>query len=124
MTFTPTQAGHGTFAGVYHPAQAVTAAMVHPIMQQSQTMAGAVDMVGPGGSVYQPTQQAQINWPSNYWNRDGIFFLFHKQQNKKFKSNLGIFLGELKQVWIEGNVKKMQNWLDLSVNHPLQVGKS
>lgn len=53
-----------------------------------------------------------------------FFFLFHKQQNKKFKSNLGIFLGELKQVWIEGNIKKMQNWLDLSVNHPLQVGKS
>ncbi|KAL4598728.1 hypothetical protein ACB092_11G078200 [Castanea dentata] len=66
VTFTPTQAGHGTFAGVYHPAQAVTAAMVHPIMQQSQTMAGAVDMVGPGGSVYQQTQQAQINWPNNY----------------------------------------------------------
>nr|XP_023891926.1 GBF-interacting protein 1-like isoform X2 [Quercus suber]POE61410.1 gbf-interacting protein 1 [Quercus suber] len=66
VTFTPTQAGPGTFAGVYHPAQAVTAAMVHPIMQQSQTMAGAVDMVGPGGSVYQQTQQAQINWASNY----------------------------------------------------------
>ncbi|GMY09621.1 GBF-interacting protein 1 isoform X2 [Fagus crenata] len=66
VTFTPTQGGHGTFAGVYHPAQAVTAAMVHPLLQQSQTMAGAVDMVGPGGNVYQQTQQAQINWPSNY----------------------------------------------------------
>ncbi|KAG6724756.1 hypothetical protein I3842_03G272200 [Carya illinoinensis] len=66
MTFTPTQAGHGTFPGVYHPAQAVTAAMVHPLLQQSQSMAGAVDMAGPGGSVYQQPQQAQINWPSNY----------------------------------------------------------
>ncbi|XP_008229782.1 PREDICTED: mucin-12 isoform X2 [Prunus mume] len=66
VTFTPTQAGHGTFAGIYHPAQAVTAATVHPLLQQSQTMAGAVDMVGPGGSVYQQPQHAQINWPSNY----------------------------------------------------------
>ncbi|BBG99877.1 Kinase-related protein of unknown function D, partial [Prunus dulcis] len=63
VTFTPTQAGHGTFAGIYHPAQAVTAATVHPLLQQSQTMAGAVDMVGPGGSVYQQPQHAQINWP-------------------------------------------------------------
>ncbi|KAJ7960226.1 GBF-interacting protein 1-like isoform X2 [Quillaja saponaria] len=44
VTFAPTQAGHGTFAGIYHPAQAVTAATVHPFLQQSQTMAGAVDM--------------------------------------------------------------------------------
>ncbi|XP_024181060.1 mucin-12 isoform X1 [Rosa chinensis] len=63
VTFTPTQAGHG----FYHPAQAVSAAAVHPLLQQSQTMAGAVDMVGPGGSVYQQPQHAQqINWPSNY----------------------------------------------------------
>ncbi|XP_062152206.1 GBF-interacting protein 1-like isoform X2 [Alnus glutinosa] len=66
VTFTPTQAGHGTFPGVYHPGQAVTGAMVHPLLQQSQAMAGAVDLVGPGGSVYQQPQQAQINWPSNY----------------------------------------------------------
>ncbi|CAN6574073.1 unnamed protein product [Malus baccata var. baccata] len=66
VTFTPTQAGHGTFAGLYHPAQAVTAAAVHPLLQQSQTMAGAVDMVGPGGNVYQQPQHAQMNWPSNY----------------------------------------------------------
>nr|XP_017179709.2 LOW QUALITY PROTEIN: GBF-interacting protein 1-like [Malus domestica] len=66
MTFTPTQAGHGTFAGLYHPAQAVTAAAVHPLLQQPQTMAGAVDMVGPGGNVYQQPQHAQMNWPSNY----------------------------------------------------------
>ncbi|XP_054797714.1 GBF-interacting protein 1 [Prosopis cineraria] len=66
VTFAPTQAGHGTFAGIYHPAQAVTAATVHPLLQQSQTMAGAVDMVGPGGSVYQQPQHSQMNWPSNY----------------------------------------------------------
>lgn len=66
VTFTPSQAGHGTFAGIYHPGQAVTAAAVHPLLQQSQTMGGGVDMVGPGGSVYQQSQHAHINWPSNY----------------------------------------------------------
>ncbi|PON87984.1 GBF-interacting protein [Trema orientale] len=66
VAFTPAQGGHGTFAGIYHPGQAVTAAAVHPLLQQSQTMAGAVDMVGPGGSVYQQPQHAHINWPSNY----------------------------------------------------------
>ncbi|KAG2713874.1 hypothetical protein I3760_04G196300 [Carya illinoinensis] len=65
MTFTPTQAGHGTFPGVYHPAQAVTAAVVHPLLQQSQSMAEAVDMSGPGGSVYQQPQQTQINWSTS-----------------------------------------------------------
>ncbi|KAL5064019.1 hypothetical protein RYX36_025756 [Vicia faba] len=61
-------AGHGNFAGVYHhPAQAGTAGTVHPLLQQSQTMAGAVDMVGPGENVYQQQpQHAHINWPSNY----------------------------------------------------------
>ncbi|KAK7273468.1 hypothetical protein RIF29_14518 [Crotalaria pallida] len=67
VTFTPTQAVHGTFPGIYHHAQAVTAAAVHPLLQQPQTMAGAVDMVGPGGGVYQQQpQHAHINWPSNY----------------------------------------------------------
>ncbi|XP_062107111.1 GBF-interacting protein 1-like isoform X2 [Humulus lupulus] len=66
VAFTPAQAGHGTFAGIYHPGQAVTAAAVHPLLQQSQTMGGGVDMVGPGGSVYQQSQHAHINWPSNY----------------------------------------------------------
>ncbi|KAM7492436.1 hypothetical protein LguiA_035357 [Lonicera macranthoides] len=68
--FTPAQAGHhGTFAGIYHhpAAQPVTAAgAVHPLLQQSQTMAGPVDMVGPTASVYQQPQPAQINWPNNY----------------------------------------------------------
>ncbi|KAJ4824702.1 hypothetical protein Tsubulata_040806 [Turnera subulata] len=66
VTFAPTQAGHGTFASIYHPGQAVTAAAVHPLLQQSQSMAGAVDMAGPAASVYQQPQHQQINWPSNY----------------------------------------------------------
>ncbi|GAB4825317.1 hypothetical protein Ancab_008189 [Ancistrocladus abbreviatus] len=66
VTFTPTQAGHGGFAGIYHPAQAVTAAMVHPLLQQSQAMAGAIDMVGATAGVYQQPQHAQMNWPNNY----------------------------------------------------------
>jgi hypothetical protein len=69
VTFAPTQAGHGNFAGVYHhPAQAVAPGTVHPLLQQSQTMAGAVDMAGPGGNVYQqqPQHAHNINWPSNY----------------------------------------------------------
>ncbi|GLT94229.1 hypothetical protein SLE2022_119810 [Rubroshorea leprosula] len=66
VTFAPTQAAPGPFSSIYHPAQAVSAATVHPLLQQSQTMAGAVDMVGPAASVYQPPQHAQINWPSSY----------------------------------------------------------
>lgn len=66
MTFAPTQAGHGAFAGIYHPAQAVTATAVHPLLQQSQAVAGAVDMVGPAANVYQQPQHQQITWPNNY----------------------------------------------------------
>ncbi|KAF5960648.1 hypothetical protein HYC85_001857 [Camellia sinensis] len=33
VAFAPTQAGHGTFAGIYHPAQAVSATSVHPLLQ-------------------------------------------------------------------------------------------
>ncbi|XVF81410.1 hypothetical protein PTKIN_Ptkin15bG0153000 [Pterospermum kingtungense] len=65
VTFAPTQVAPGSFAGLYHP-QAVTAATVHPLLQQAQTMAGAVDMRGPAASVYQQPQHAQMNWPSNY----------------------------------------------------------
>ncbi|XP_049412967.1 GBF-interacting protein 1-like isoform X2 [Solanum stenotomum] len=66
VALAPTQPGHGAFAGVYHPAQPVTAATVHPLLQQSQTIAGPVDMVGPTGNVYQRPQHAQMNWPSSY----------------------------------------------------------
>jgi len=66
VTFAPTQAGQGTFAGMYHPAQAVTATTMHPLLQQSQAMPGAVDMVGATATVYQQPQHAQLNWPNNY----------------------------------------------------------
>lgn len=66
MTFAPTQGGQGTFAGIYHPGQAVTAAAIHPLLQQSQGMPGAVDMVGATANVYQQPQHAQLNWPNNY----------------------------------------------------------
>ncbi|XVF71708.1 hypothetical protein PTKIN_Ptkin12aG0061200 [Pterospermum kingtungense] len=65
VTFAPTQVAPGSFAGIYHP-QAVTAAAVHPLLQQAQSMAGAVDMGGAAASVYQQPQHAQMNWPSNY----------------------------------------------------------
>ncbi|KAF9688230.1 hypothetical protein SADUNF_Sadunf02G0175600 [Salix dunnii] len=66
VAFAPTQASHGTFPNIYHPGQPVTAAAVHPLLQQSQAMSGAADMLGPAASVYQQSQHQQINWPSNY----------------------------------------------------------
>ncbi|KAM3395126.1 GBF-interacting protein 1 isoform X1 [Capsicum galapagoense] len=66
VALTPTQPGHGAFAGIYHPAQPVTASTVHPLMQQSQTIAGPVDMVGPTANVYQRPQHSHMNWPNNY----------------------------------------------------------
>ncbi|CAN1236063.1 GBF-interacting protein 1 [Linum grandiflorum] len=68
VAFAPQQAGHGPFAGIYHPAQAVSAAGVHQLLQQSQAMGGGVDMAGgPAGSVYQQQpQHQQVNWPSNF----------------------------------------------------------
>ena len=66
MTYAPTQAGHGAFSGVYHPPPTVPASSVHPLLQQSQTVAGAVEMAGPPAGVYQQPQHAQINWTNNY----------------------------------------------------------
>ncbi|KAL8136673.1 hypothetical protein V2J09_002674 [Rumex salicifolius] len=71
MAFPPPQAGgHGSFPGMYHhPGQPVTPGNVHPLLQQSQAMPGAVDMVGAApGSVYQqqPQHASQMNWPNNY----------------------------------------------------------
>ncbi|KAK8611669.1 hypothetical protein V6N13_131715 [Hibiscus sabdariffa] len=65
VTFAPTQVVPGSFAGIYHP-QAATAAAVHPLIQQAQTMAGAVNMGGSAAGVYRQPQHAQMNWPSNY----------------------------------------------------------
>lgn len=62
----PTQGQHVTFPGIYHhPAQTVAAGTVHPMLQQSQAMAGAVEMVGPP-AVYQQPQRSQMNWVNNY----------------------------------------------------------
>ena len=65
MTFAAAQAGHGAFSGIYPPTPTV-AASVHPLLQQSQTVAGAVEMLGPPAGVYQQPQRAQINWTNNY----------------------------------------------------------
>ncbi|KAI3920468.1 hypothetical protein MKX01_000807 [Papaver californicum] len=65
VTFPP-QGGHSAFGGVYHPAQTVSAATVHPLLQQSQTMAGGVEMLGPTTNIYQQPQRAPINWTNNY----------------------------------------------------------
>lgn len=62
MALAPTQTGHGALGGIYHPASTA----VHPLAQQSQAAAGAVEMVGPAAGVYQQPQHAQINWTGNY----------------------------------------------------------
>ncbi|KAI4306244.1 hypothetical protein L6164_029536 [Bauhinia variegata] len=65
LTFPPTQAGYGAFAGIYQPGQS----MVSPstLLQQSQAMAGNVETVGPASGAYQQQpQHGQINWKSNF----------------------------------------------------------
>ncbi|KAK6142364.1 hypothetical protein DH2020_022712 [Rehmannia glutinosa] len=66
LAFTPTHPGHGTFPGMFHPAPAVTAAMLHPLLQQSQSITIPGDMVGPTAGVYHHQQNAQLNWPTNF----------------------------------------------------------
>ncbi|KAH7843507.1 hypothetical protein Vadar_017433 [Vaccinium darrowii] len=66
VSFTPPQS-HGTFTGMYHPAQTISASSVHPLLQQSQTMASPVDIPGPTANAYQQQpQHAQFNWANNY----------------------------------------------------------
>ncbi|KAF6153826.1 hypothetical protein GIB67_001059 [Kingdonia uniflora] len=69
ISFPPAQIGHGSFAGMYPPAQTMAIPTVHhPLMQQSHT-AGGVEMPGaPPGTVYQQQQpqRTQINWTNNY----------------------------------------------------------
>lgn len=62
MNFTPTQAGHGAFTGIYHPSQSIPGG-VHLL---SQAIPGTVEMVAPPAGVYQQPQRAQINWSNNY----------------------------------------------------------
>ncbi|KAF0909858.1 hypothetical protein E2562_000171 [Oryza meyeriana var. granulata] len=65
LAFAPAQAGHGTFGGIYHPAQAMAGAAVHPLLQPPQAIAGvAGEMVGPPANGYQQPQRAQMNWPN------------------------------------------------------------
>ncbi|TVU06641.1 hypothetical protein EJB05_49865 [Eragrostis curvula] len=63
VTFAP-QAGHAPFGGFYHQAHTVTGAAVHPLLQPSHTMAGALEIVGTPGGVYQQPQ-VQMSW-GNY----------------------------------------------------------
>ncbi|KAF8745449.1 hypothetical protein HU200_013442 [Digitaria exilis] len=60
VTFAPQS---GPFGGIYHPAHTVAGAGIHPMLQPSHTMAGAVEIVGAPGSVYQHPQ-AQMTWGS------------------------------------------------------------
>ncbi|KAL0320040.1 UNVERIFIED_CONTAM: GBF-interacting protein 1 [Sesamum radiatum] len=53
LAFTSTQPGHGAFSGIFHPAQAVTAATVHPLLLHSQAITSHIDMGGPTAGVYQ-----------------------------------------------------------------------
>ncbi|KAK4429219.1 GBF-interacting protein 1 [Sesamum alatum] len=53
LAFTSTQPSQGAFTGHFHPAQAVTAATVYPLLLQSQAITNHVDMGGPTAGVYQ-----------------------------------------------------------------------
>ncbi|KAG8049577.1 hypothetical protein GUJ93_ZPchr0009g947 [Zizania palustris] len=65
LAFAPAQAGHGTFGGMYHPAQTMAGASIHPILQPPQPIAGVGgEMVGPPANCYQQPQRAQMNWPN------------------------------------------------------------
>uniref|UniRef100_A0A2N9HYE9 GBF-interacting protein 1 N-terminal domain-containing protein n=1 Tax=Fagus sylvatica TaxID=28930 RepID=A0A2N9HYE9_FAGSY len=63
MAFSPAQAGHGAFTGLY---AGQTLAAPSTLLQQSQAMAGAVETVAPPSGVFQQPQHAQINWISNF----------------------------------------------------------
>ncbi|KAJ0989712.1 hypothetical protein J5N97_008068 [Dioscorea zingiberensis] len=66
LSFATSQAGHGAYPGIYHPTQTVSPTAVHPLLPQSQPLAGAIEMVGPPAGVYQQPQRAPINWANNY----------------------------------------------------------
>ncbi|XP_022735323.1 GBF-interacting protein 1-like [Durio zibethinus] len=67
VPFSPVQAGHGSFAGLYQPPQTMAApSNVNTLLQHSQAMAAAVETVAPLTSAYQRPQLAQINWNTNY----------------------------------------------------------
>ncbi|KAE8702738.1 GBF-interacting protein 1 [Hibiscus syriacus] len=68
LPFSPSQASHGAFAGLYHsPPQTVAPpSNSNTLLQQSQPMAAAVGTVGPPAGPYQQPQLAQVNWKTNY----------------------------------------------------------
>lgn len=111
VSFTPPQS-HGTFTGIYHPAQTVSASSVHPLLQQSQTMASPADIPGPTAGAYQP-QHAQFNWPNNYWRIDLSFPKPAKQEMQS--SVLRLFWG-FQQFGMNEDMEKVRDWPELSVN--------
>ncbi|XP_021905908.1 GBF-interacting protein 1-like isoform X3 [Carica papaya] len=64
--FSPAQAGHGAFGGIYQQPQTLAAPNANPLLQQSQVMARAVETAGPPATAYQQPQLAQMNWNTNY----------------------------------------------------------
>ncbi|OMP06939.1 UBA-like protein [Corchorus olitorius] len=67
VPFSPAQAGHGAFAGLYQSPQTMAApSNVNTLLQQSQAMGAAVENVGPPAGAYQQLQIGQNNWNTNY----------------------------------------------------------
>uniref|UniRef100_A0A6N2KI08 GBF-interacting protein 1 N-terminal domain-containing protein n=1 Tax=Salix viminalis TaxID=40686 RepID=A0A6N2KI08_SALVM len=67
LTFSPPQAGHGTFPGIYPPVQTMAApSTANQLTQQPQAMPATVEPVVPPSDPYQQSQLTQINWNSNY----------------------------------------------------------
>ncbi|KAL1127053.1 hypothetical protein V6Z11_A13G153300 [Gossypium hirsutum] len=68
LPFSPAQAGHGAFAGLYQslPQTMAAPSNVNTLLQQSQSTAAAVGSVGPPSGTYQQPQLAQVNWKTNY----------------------------------------------------------
>ena len=67
LTFSPPQAGHGTFPGIYPPVQTMAApSTANHLTQQRQAMSATVEPVVPPSDPYQQSQLTQINWNSNY----------------------------------------------------------
>ncbi|XVF77018.1 hypothetical protein PTKIN_Ptkin14bG0006600 [Pterospermum kingtungense] len=67
VPFSPVQAGHGAFAGLYQSPQTMAApSNVNTHLQQSQAVAAPVETMGPPTGAYQHPQLAQMNWNTNY----------------------------------------------------------
>ncbi|KAE8733496.1 GBF-interacting protein 1 [Hibiscus syriacus] len=64
LPFSPSQAGHGAFAGLYQspPQTMAPPSNINTLLQQSQSMAAAVGTVGPPTGPYEQPQLARVNW--------------------------------------------------------------